>query len=124
MANSRKTKRTKGEGKKHKNLLQSARRKTEREERRFCGPLINYLERMYPQVLYNYSQFYKYLDTRNPTRPDLRRSKEFRTWVRENNISMRVPPPNKENEEEDYKEIDKIFNELMEAHGASSLTLF
>ena len=84
------------------------------KERRFNGPLVAYLERMYPQVLYNYKQFYKHLDALNPKRPDLKKkSKEFRTWVKENPIPMTTPPLNEDETAEDCAEIERIFNEMM-----------
>ena len=62
-------------------LRQAIRRKTVAEQKRFTDPLVIYLEKTYPEVMYNYKEFYKHLDQANPQKKDLTKTEMFRKWL-------------------------------------------
>ena len=81
------SKRKINEEQKQKNLLRrTKRRKTLAQERRFNDPLVIFLERRHPQVLYEYKQLYKYLDNNNPNKKNLLKSDSFQDWLETNPI--------------------------------------
>ena len=59
--------------------------------KRFNDPLKIYIERKHPEIFAEYTEFYRYLDTKEPTRKNLSTSPAFKKWLKDNLTFTPIP---------------------------------
>ena len=81
-----------------KKLCQSERSIRERElrrqkgeNRRFNDPMKIFIQRKYPEIFKEYTEFYNFMEAEDPNRRNFTTSKTFRKWMTENPIKESTP---------------------------------
>ena len=60
--------------------------------RRFNDPLRCFVERKYPKIFAEYTEFYHHLNILNPKRKNLAKSKHFKDWLKDNSTLIPLKP--------------------------------
>ena len=60
--------------------------------KRFNDPMKVYIERKYPEIFREYTEFYRYLHSLDPTRKNLMKSEIFKRWMKDNSTFTPLEP--------------------------------